>query len=124
MKTTWSSYSASLPEKMSRHLVKRGRGGDKHRRNCVSRKIHESVKQQSMYKNTEWSGIASILFFFFGGGPKVSTQGLMLAREVLCHLRPSASSFLCWVFSKQDLVTFSPTLASNCDPPDLCLLSS
>jgi hypothetical protein len=32
--------------------------------------------------------------------------------------------FLWWVFSRQGLTNYLPGLASNSDPPDLCLLSS
>jgi hypothetical protein len=31
---------------------------------------------------------------------------------------------LCWIFLKQGLTNYLPRLASNLDPPDLCLLSS
>jgi hypothetical protein len=31
---------------------------------------------------------------------------------------------LCWVFLRWGLENYLPGLALNCDPPDLCLLSS
>jgi hypothetical protein len=40
-------------------------------------------------------------------------------------LNHSPNHFLCWVFLRQSLMNcFIPGLASNLDPPDLCLLSS
>jgi hypothetical protein len=38
-----------------------------------------------------------LIFFFFGTG--VWTQGLTVARQVLCCVRYSINPVLCWVFS-------------------------
>jgi hypothetical protein len=38
--------------------------------------------------------------FFCFASTGVWTWGLMLARQVITHLSHSASSFLCWVFSR------------------------
>jgi hypothetical protein len=32
--------------------------------------------------------------------------------------------FLCWVFSRKGLTSYLPGLTLNCDPSDVCLLSS
>jgi hypothetical protein len=41
-----------------------------------------------------------------------------------CSYCLSYSPALCWVFSRQGLITYLLGLASNLDPPDLCLLIS
>jgi hypothetical protein len=41
--------------------------------------------------------IQSFIYVYFGTG--IFTQGLTLARQVLCHLFHSTSPVLCWVFS-------------------------
>jgi hypothetical protein len=46
----------------------------------------------------------------------------MLARQALYHLTYSVSPvFLCWILSRYGLANYLPRLASNSDPPDLCL---
>jgi hypothetical protein len=54
--------------------------------------------------------------FLFFDSTRAWTQGL--------HLEPLHQPFLCYVFSKHGLMNYLPTIASNQDPPDLCLLSS
>jgi hypothetical protein len=59
-------------------------------------------------------------FFFFCGGTSVSTQDLMLAREVLYHLSHTSSPFY-FIFQLiyWDRIWFLPGLYSNHDPPHL-----
>jgi hypothetical protein len=56
-----------------------------------------------------------IFFFFF--------EALGFELRVYT-LSCSTSLFLCWVFFRQGLANYLPRLASNRDPPDLCLLNS
>jgi hypothetical protein len=66
-----------------------------------------------------WLGILIKSFFFCDTG--VWTQGLTLARQVLCHLNHSASPFLFCISSRWGFTNYLPGLASNCDSPDLYL---
>jgi hypothetical protein len=45
-------------------------------------------------------------------------------RQALYHLSHSASPSLLWVFLREGLAKYFPRLASNCNPPDLCLQGS
>jgi hypothetical protein len=51
-------------------------------------------------------------------------RAFTLARKAFYHLSYSTSPFLCWVFLRYSLKNYLPRLASNPNPPDLCLLSS
>jgi hypothetical protein len=65
-----------------------------------------------------WIQICNLswLFFFFCG-TRAWTQGL--------HLEPIHQPIFLWrVFHDRVSQNYLPRLASNCDPPDLCLLSS
>jgi hypothetical protein len=59
---------------------------------------------------------------FVFGGIGVRTQGLMLARQVICHLGPSPS--FCLSYFSGRVSCFCPRLASDCDHPTCCLPQS
>jgi hypothetical protein len=67
------------------------------------------MEQQSLYR------FLFLSFFFF------AILGFELRAYTLSH---AISPFLWWVFSRSGLLNSLPGLASNRDPPDLCLLSS
>jgi hypothetical protein len=57
--------------------------------------------------------------FFFFGGTRVWTQGFTLARQTLYNFNYSIRPLLGF---RQGLSNYLPGLASNHNPPDLCLL--
>jgi hypothetical protein len=68
---------------------------------------------------TAWAMLSSLngsLYFIYFCGLGVWTQSL--------HLETLHQPFFVKGFSRQDLSNYLPRLASNCCPPDLCLLSS
>jgi hypothetical protein len=84
----------------------------------LSNRFHKWVRTCDIYPYE--LGIS----FFFLAVLGFGIQDLTLARQVLYHLTYSTSSFLCWVFLRWGLMELFALLASDYNPPDLCLLSS
>jgi hypothetical protein len=63
-------------------------------------------------------------FFFFLSSSRIWTQGITLSRQTFTTWATPPALFHAGYFQDKALSNYLPGLASNCDLPSLCLLSS